>query len=215
MEIGAKAITPARTAFRHLRTGLRGRRVLVRLWADSDAPELFSAIDRSREHLKPWVGWVDLHQEESDTKAYIRRALLGFRRRQSIPLGIFDPTDKRTVLGATGFHDIDWTVPSVEIGYWVVAEAEGRGYITEAVALVTDFALREFRTNRIALFCDPRNLRSRRVAERLGYRPEGQLRNTGRDPQGALRDSLAFSLLPGEWDPNWSAAHQPGLRAAR
>jgi RimJ/RimL family protein N-acetyltransferase len=173
--------------------------VLVRLWVDSDAEALFAAIDRSREHLKRWVDWVDLHHDSSDTQAYIGRALLGFRRRQLIPLGIFDGTDTQTVLGGTGFHDIDWTVPAVEIGYWVVTEAEGRGYATEAVALLTEFALREFRANRIAIYCDPKNVRSRNVAERLGYRFEGRLRNTGRTPQGTLRGSLAFSLLPGEW----------------
>ena len=176
--------------------------MLVRLWSDSDAEALFTAIDRSREHLGTWMEWVDRHQDVADTRDYITRALLDFTRRDSMALGIFDRTDNRTVLGSTGFHDIDWTVPSLEIGYWVVPEAEGRGYVTEAVALLTEFALREFGASRIAIYCDPRNLRSRRVAERLGYRFEGQLRNTARTPQGALRDSLAFSLLPGEWDPD-------------
>jgi RimJ/RimL family protein N-acetyltransferase len=201
VKMDAAATVPAGTAFRHLRDGLRGPRVLVRLWSDSDAEALFAAIDRSREHLRTWMEWVDRHQDVADTRDYITRALLDFTRRDSMALGIFDRTDNRTVLGSTGFHDIDWTVPTLEIGYWVVPEAEGRGYVTEAVALLTEFALREFSANRIAIYCDPRNLRSRRVAERLGYRFEGQLRNTARTPQGALRDSLAFSLVPGEWDP--------------
>jgi RimJ/RimL family protein N-acetyltransferase len=196
------ATVPAGTAFRHLRDGLRGRRVIVRLWADSDAEALFGAIDRSRAHLRPWMEWVDRHQEVADTQDYITRTLLDFTRRESMALGIFDRTDNRTVLGSTGFHDIDWTVPKLETGYWVVPEAEGRGYVTEAVALMTEFALREFGVNRIAIHCDPLNQRSRHVAERLGYRFEGQLRNTSRTPQGMLRDSMVFSMIPGEWDPN-------------
>jgi RimJ/RimL family protein N-acetyltransferase len=198
----ATATVPAGTAFRHLRDGLRGRRVIVRLWADSDAEELFGAIDRSRAHLRPWMEWVDRHQDVADTQDYITRTLLDFTRRESMALGIFDRTDNRTVLGSTGLHDIDWTVPSFEIGYWIAPEAEGRGYVTEAVALLTDFTLREFGANRIAIYCDPRNVRSRRVAERLGYQFEGRSRNTARTPEGALRDSLAYSLIPGEWDPN-------------
>ena len=199
--IDSTASVPSGAAFRHLRDGLRGPRVLVRLWTDSDAEALFAAIDRARDHLKPWMEWVDRHQDVADTRDYITRTLLDFTRRESMALGIFDRADNRTVLGSTGFHDIDWTVASLEIGYWIVPEAEGRGYVTEAVALLTDFALREFGANRLAIRCDPRNERSRRVAERLGYRFEGQLRNASRTPQGTLRDSLVFSMIPGGWEP--------------
>ena len=189
---------PSGTAFRHLRDGLLGSRVIVRLWRDSDAPALFTAIDDARSHLKPWMEWVDRHQEVADTRDYITRTLLEFTRREALVLGIFDRADNQTVLGSTGYHNIDWTVPAFEIGYWIVPAAEGQGYVSEAVALLTDFALSEFSANRISIHCDPRNERSRRVAERLGYQFEGRLRNRARTSQGTLRDSLVFSFIPGD-----------------
>jgi ribosomal-protein-serine acetyltransferase len=189
---------PAGTAFRHPRDGLTGPRVIVRLWRNSDASALFTAIDKARGHIKPWMDWVDRHQDVADTSDYITRTLLEFTSRETLGLGIFDRADNRTVLGSTGFHNIDWTVPAFEIGYWIVPSAEGQGFVTEAVGLLTDFALGEFSANRISIHCDPHNERSRRVAERLGYQFEGRLRNRARTPQGSLRDTLVFSFVPGD-----------------
>lgn len=189
---------PSGTAFRRLRDGLVGSRVIVRLWRDFDAEALFSAIDDARSHLKPWMDWVDRHQDVADTRDYITRTLLEFTRRETLVLGIFDRADNQTVLGSTGYHNIDWIVPSFEIGYWIIPAAEGQGYVSEAVALLTDFALAAFSANRIAIQCDPQNARSRRVAERLGYKFEGRLRNRARTSQGMLRDSLVFSFIPGD-----------------
>ena len=192
------ALVPPGTAFRLLRDGLVGSRVIVRLWADSDGDALFTAIDTAKAHLKPWMDWVDRHQEVADTRDYITRTLLEFTRRETISLGIFDRADNRTVLGATGYHDINWTIPSFEIGYWATQSTEGRGYISEAVALLTDFAFIEFAANRVSIHCDPHNTRSKAVAERLGYQLEGRLRNIARNPHGTLRESLIFAMIPGD-----------------
>jgi RimJ/RimL family protein N-acetyltransferase len=189
---------PSAIAFSRLRQGIHGSRIIVRLWADSDAEALFAAIDNARSHLKPWMDWVDRHQEPADTRDSITRWLIEFTRRENIALGICVRADNRTVLGATGFHNIDWTVPAVEVGYWVIPEVQGQGYVTEAVALLTDFAFAEFNANRISIQCDPHNERSKRVAERLGYQLEGRLRNKARTPDGGLRDTLVYSLVPGD-----------------
>ena len=189
---------PSALAFSRLRQGLHGSRIIVRLMVDSDAEAVFAAIDGARSHLKPWMSWVDRHQEVADTRDYITRQLVEFTQRVNLTLGIFDRADNRTVLGTTGFHNIDWTVPALEIGYWIIPDAQGQGYVTEAVSLLTDFAFAEFGANRISIHCDPRNERSKRVAERLGYQLEGRLRNMARTPDGSLRDTLVFSLVPGD-----------------
>ncbi len=191
-----RTIVPPATAFRLLREGVTGPRVIVRIWNDRDAEPLFNAIDQSRMHLRPWMDWIDRHQSPGDTQEYITRALLEFTRRENIALGIFDRNDNATILGATGYHDIDWTVPALEIGYWAVAAHAGQGYITEAVEVLTEFAFREFQANRISIHCDPRNERSRKVAERAGYVLEGQLRNKARTSAGDLRDTLILARVP-------------------
>ena len=188
---------PPADAFRQVRDGLFGRRIVCRMWRDDDAGPLYGAIDASREHLRPWMDWVDRHQNVGDTQDYITRCLLDFTRRETITIGIFSRHDNQTVLGGTGFHNIDWTVPALEIGYWSAVAAQGHGFISEAVELLTDFAFSGLSANRVSIHCDPRNERSRRVAERCSYELEGRLRNAARTPAGDLRDTLIFSRVPG------------------
>ena len=50
----------------------------------------------------------------------------------------------------------------------------------------------EFRTHVL-------NQQSRRAIERLGAKLDGVLRNHIRMPNGTLRDTCVYSILPGEW----------------
>jgi RimJ/RimL family protein N-acetyltransferase len=57
-------------------------------------------------------------------------------------------------------------------------------------------------TNRVEIRCDARNLPSRRVAERAGYRLEAELRSDDRANDGALRDTLIFVMLAEDFTPD-------------
>jgi RimJ/RimL family protein N-acetyltransferase len=84
------------------------------------------------------------------------------------------------------------------IGYWVAAGARGRGVCTRALRLLARFGLDELGLVRLELITDPDNVASQRVAEKVGFRREGVLRAHLRHPDGRIRDSVMFSLLPGE-----------------
>jgi RimJ/RimL family protein N-acetyltransferase len=60
--------------------------------------------------------------------------------------------------------------PCVEIGWRLAAEYWGCGYATEGGLAVLTFGLGQLRLAEIVSFTVPRNLRSRRVMERLGMR---------------------------------------------
>jgi RimJ/RimL family protein N-acetyltransferase len=115
-------------------------------------------------------------------------------------VGFFEVTTGR-YLGGSGLHSRGWDVPAFEIGYWVRASAEGHGYVAETVKLLTDFAFTSLGAQRVMIRCDARNTRSAAVAERLGFVREAHLRNDARSADGELRDTLIFSLIPG--DPRW------------
>jgi RimJ/RimL family protein N-acetyltransferase len=84
------------------------------------------------------------------------------------------------------------------VGYWVARHARGRGVCTSALRLLSRWGLDEVGLVRLELIADPDNVASQRVAEKVGYRREGVLRAHLRHPDGRLRDSVLFSLLPGE-----------------
>jgi RimJ/RimL family protein N-acetyltransferase len=60
------------------------------------------------------------------------------------------------------------------VGYWVAAEARGRGLATVATRALCTWAFRTFACPRLALHVEAGNLASRRVAEKCGFeRVEG------------------------------------------
>jgi RimJ/RimL family protein N-acetyltransferase len=183
---------------------LRGPRVIVRPYRLEDAEEVFAAIEESREHIRPWLPWVDQHQTVDDSRDFILRTQAQWlAREQDLTVGVFEASGGR-YLGGSGLHIRGWDVPAFEIGYWLRASAEGHGYMAETVKLLTDFAFASLGAQRVMIRCDARNTRSAAVAERLGFVREARLRNELRSHlTGELRDTLVFSLIPS--DPRWPA----------
>jgi [ribosomal protein S5]-alanine N-acetyltransferase len=77
------------------------------------------------------------------------------------------------------------------VGYWLLRSARGRGLATSAVRLLIDWARRDLGVSNLRLTTDPNNERSRRVAERTGFRQVGV---TGRGPttDGPVTDHVLY-----------------------
>lgn len=176
---------------------LLGERIVVRPYTEGDAPAMFEAITESRANLRPWMPWADSHKTADDSLEYIRQCQVVFLVCSDFPMGMFLLSGE--YLGGTGIHIAKSDVPSFEIGYWVRAKAEGRGYVSEAVRLLTSHAFDTLSAKRVAIQCDARNVRSRRVAERQGFVLEGRSRNAERDPIGALVDTLTYAMIPDDF----------------
>ena len=174
---------------------LQGERVLVRPYQESDAQSLFEAVAESREHLRPWLPFADAHQTIEETKDWIIQGQAKWQLREYLFVGIFDQVTGHYV-GGSSLHPRNWDGGHFEIGYWLRASAEGHGYMTEAVKLLTDFAFTHLQANRVQIRCDVRNERSAAVARRSGYVQEGLLRNLERTSQDEFRSMLLFSMIP-------------------
>jgi [ribosomal protein S5]-alanine N-acetyltransferase len=73
------------------------------------------------------------------------------------------------LIGFCGLLDqtIDGT-PEVEVGYRLAEPFWGQGFAPEAAAAVRDLALNDFGLARVIALIDPNNVRSVRVAEKIG-----------------------------------------------
>ncbi len=58
--------------------------------------------------------------------------------------------------------------PELELGYWLVPEAHGKGYATEAGMKSRDYAFDQLGAKTLVSYIDPTNEPSKKVAERLG-----------------------------------------------
>jgi RimJ/RimL family protein N-acetyltransferase len=186
---------------------LRGERVVVRPYRMEDAEALFAAIDESREHLRAFLPLDRFHQVLDDTRDFIARKEAAWRLREDLTLGIWEAVTGR-FLGGTGYHLREarrWELGYFEIGYWLRKSAEGHGYMTEVVRLLTDYAFESLGANRVEIVCDARNVRSAAVPRRLGFVLEGWLRNHRLGPDSPISDTLIFALTRD--DPRWPDAH--------
>ncbi len=172
----------------------------MRPYGLEDAPALYEAVAESRDHLRPWLPFADEHQSVEESCDVISRFMAQWLLREDMTVALLDATTGRFV-GGSGLHPRDWDVRDFEIGYWTRASEQGRGYISEAVRLLTDFAFDHLAANRIFIRCNARNTRSAAVAERLGFVREALLRNDRRAADGALRDTLVYAHIPS--DPRW------------
>jgi len=170
-------------------------RLLIRGALPGDGPEMYAAVNESLEELLPWMDWPRQHETVEDSEERIRRHRVRFLERSDLLLLLF-LKGTNTLVGGSGLHRMDWSVPRFEIGYWCRTRLAGQGYVTEAVRGITGFALEHLGARRVEIRCDSLNRRSVRVAERAGYRLEGELRNAEVGADGELRNVLVFSMIP-------------------
>jgi RimJ/RimL family protein N-acetyltransferase len=185
-------------------------RLVVRCWDPVDAPLLKEAVDSCLEHLRTWMPWAQEEPQSLEQKVTLLRGFRGrFDLGTDFAYAIFDPDEQR-VLGGTGLH----TRPEEtarEIGYWIRADAEGQGFVTEAVASLTRVGFEVDGLDRIDIRCDPANTRSAAVPRRLGYVHEATLRGRLRDAEDRPHDAMIFSLHAADYPS--SPAAQAGIEA--
>jgi RimJ/RimL family protein N-acetyltransferase len=171
---------------------IRTERLLLRPWRVADAPRLKDAIDRNLAHLRAWMPWA---MDEPSPLGVIEARILKFE--QDFVAGsdsvyaIFSP-DESLVIGGTGLHPR--IEDGVEIGYWLDRRQQGQGLATEAARALTEEAFCHAAIQRVQIRCDPLNLASARVPERLGFTHIETLRGDSLAPDGSDRDCMVWEL---------------------
>ena len=133
----------------------------------------------------------------------------GWARGSSLNWAVRDAADD-ALLGMVGLG-LDG-VGSAEIGYWLAPEARGRGLMSRSVELVLDTAFGRLGLVRVFWRAFVGNAASRAVAERAGFRVEGELR-LGGVQRGVRRDEWVGSLLATDPRPR-RVGERPGAGAS-
>ncbi len=97
-------------------------------------------------------------------------------------------------LGTCGFHIWDRRNNRVEIGYDLLPEYWGKGYMSEALPVALNFAFNDMEIHRVYATTYVANLRSQKVLERLGFAREGLLKDFFYF-QGKYYDQFLYSLI--------------------
>jgi RimJ/RimL family protein N-acetyltransferase len=169
------------------------QRLILRPPSPAYATAIQEAVEESFADLHPWMPWAAHLQSLEETKAFLEQSEAKFHSGEDFAVSGFLRDTGQFALG-TGLHVRNWDVPKFEIGYWCRTSRQRQGYTTEAVTALAQIAFLQMGAMRVEIRCDSRNQRSRRVAERAGFRLEAQLRADDRANNGSLRDTVIYAL---------------------
>jgi RimJ/RimL family protein N-acetyltransferase len=176
-------------------TRIESERLILRRFKDSDlAP--FMAYRNDPEVAK-YQDWDSL--EEQEARVFIRE----LRSAQpGVPGEWFqfaiESKQTRDLIGDCALRVDEHEPYRAEIGFTLAPEHQGRGFASEAVSRLLDYAFDALGLHRIVALADSRNAPSVALLERVGMRREGHfLQNTWF--KGEWADDYLYAVLKDEW----------------
>lgn len=127
-----------------------------------------------------------------------------------INLGV-DIIDGDLLIGEVGLALVSVVHAHCEVGYVFDPAYGGRGYATEATALMVEMAFSVLGAHRVSGRLDARNTASARVLERLGMRREGHFVEN-EYVKGEWTDELVYAVREDEWRSQRGPAREFRLR---
>src|SRR5258708_30508407 len=119
---------------------LRGERIVVRPYRESDAQALQEAVAESREHIRPWLPFAEAHQTIEESRDWIIQMMAQWLLRADLMLGMWEAATSR-YLGGTGLHAHDREPGHFETGYWRPDSPERHRHMPGAGRLPPGYAV--------------------------------------------------------------------------
>lgn len=174
-------------------------RLLLRVPLPGEGAVRFAAVEESRNEVGAWTFIAQMEMTLSDSEARCRRDYANFLAREQFQFHIWRK-DNGEFVGNIFLRYRDPYIPCMEMGYWQRTSQAGSGFMSEAASALADYGFKYLGVKRMELYCDPRNQRSARVAERAGFTFEAQIKRDWRSPRGEVVDSLLYVQFAPEFD---------------
>ena len=169
-------------------------RLKLRPLREADVATLFE-IHSDPKAMRYWD--ASLWQNDERGRAMVARDL-ALTTRDYLRLGI-ELVASGKLLGTCALWRINEQSRRAEIGYILGSQDWGQGYMYEALSALLDYAFTELNLNRIEADTDPRNERSVRILDRLGFLKEGLFRERC-IVDNEISDAAMYGLLRREWN---------------
>jgi [ribosomal protein S5]-alanine N-acetyltransferase len=128
-----------------------------------------------------------------DTRFYLDRMLA---RRETQHTFAVERVADGTVIGAAELQVVSGEHRRADMGYVLGRAAWGQGYATEAAAAILRYGFDHVDLHKISATCDPDNVASARILEKIGMRREGLLQEHLLI-RGQWRDRLLWAAVSG------------------
>lgn len=149
--------------------------VSLRVIDESFSNEVAEFFLRNKDFLEPWEAKrTDEYYSAEFQKSILRDEFALIREGSLFKVWIFKDD---TLIGSIALSNIvRGAFQSCHLGYRLDEQEQGKGIMAEALKWVINYAFQELRLHRIEANIMPRNRRSMRLAEKLGFQHEGLAR---------------------------------------
>ncbi|MFD5558580.1 GNAT family N-acetyltransferase [Streptomyces sp. NPDC127068] len=166
------------------------------------AEEFLAHLDRGRDFISRYVAFGTNAHDVDGARAVLQAYA---DKRAADNGGLHGIWLDGTLVGGLLFRIFDADSGNCELGCWLEPAAAGRGLVTRGARVLLDWAFGERGMHRAEWVTSTANEPSRRVAERLGMRVDGVLRESY-PYRGVRHDMEVWSVLA----PEWRGAEQGG-----
>ncbi len=174
---------------------VRGKNVWLRAPSMGDYAAWAELRNRSRQHLTPWE---PVWQRDDLSRGAFRRRVRYYQREAREGTGysflIFNEVENCLVGGLTLSNLRRGVTQAAVLGYWLGQPHTKRGYMTEAVRVISGFSFSDLHLHRLEAATMPANGASMRVLERNHFRREGFARQF-LNISGRWEDHILYALL--------------------
>lgn len=161
-----------------------------------EAPALYEAVKQSAVEIGRWEGWCTDTYSREDARAFITLSSQAWADDVAFAFNVVSPRTGM-VLGSVAINQINRAHRVGNLGYWTRASHIGQGLAQKAAEAAAAFGFDTLGLRRLEMIAQLGNVRSVRVAEKLGARFECIARHRLQF-RGESRDARVYGLLPAD-----------------
>lgn len=162
---------------------------------ERDVQEIYDLVRENLEELKLWMPWATDDYSLESAREFVRGNLSEFATTGSFNTSV---VAGEKIVGSLAFHHLDSVNKSAHVGYWLGKSAQGKGLMTKCTRVLVDYLFEEMQLNRVQINCNARNVKSRAIPERLGFKLEGIHRQV-EFVNNRYGDWAVYAMLAEEW----------------
>lgn len=170
--------------------------IVLKQISEVSAQRIFNSIHASRDHLRPWLPFVDQTQSVKDTRNFIKSVRNNKCLKKDM---VFEIWYQEEFAGLIALKEIDYANLKVEVGYWLDKSKTGKGIMIRSCRSIVNYALQELNLNRVSIKIAIGNRKSTAIPVGLDFYQEGIEKN-GELINDKFHDLLIFSMLKKDWN---------------
>lgn len=175
--------------------------ISLRPYAPADAEALHAGATESIADVHPWLPWCHPGYALEEARAWIDAQVAAFAEEKEYEFAILGSGGHYA--GGCGVNQVVRAERRANLGYWVRSSAMGQGVAVAAARLAAAWAFQHTDLERLEIVVAVGNVRSQRVAEKVGAVREGVLRRRLL-LHGVFHDAVGYAIVRGDQPPTSS-----------